>query len=730
MKQILFILFFSINLSGQISFTEFPKIGFNDMFLLANGPMYYGGKPHLPTYNAYLADSFYYPELRELGLNYIVTLGGGYDYPGDKGFEAFKILNIPLNPGYNPTLKVLDLYFALRLTRYDKDHPMFLGGVYAGAQGNAEPNEYYQTGGKKTGYDSKVEFGFGKEGETSVWVKIPPSVQPAGDYNFNDNGRRVFAAMTAEHSPGFLLEAQLPAYHQARKPFISADITDSIKYRLVLNARINRYTNSRDTTTVAWVSISETDANIRYTYSNTLSKAVSKSFIYPLRVKDFGGNKYVDLTSPYFYKESGLEKDIIIKVYWTGKKDLFIDHFYVYDNFYERMFISADSNFVFKSIKKQLQATFGSVVKNPLYAHFFYDEPWPNSYRSLSKIISLSKEQFSGNKYIAGAIGDYPEHMLRHGNSQGRLPYIMSDKYPFWWNVSGSSTSGKYTVQMGLDSLIYSPRKENSSHGLKVAIDMAQNFSRDTPGDDVPLVCAIQVQAEKLLQNGNIKDMRFRAPSPNEIKVQGFISICCGAKGLAYYTVNTQSPSFSDQPLNLATYGLFDEEGNPYKDSGSELSGLHQDPAKYQKPNERFNAVKELNASINKFGKELLQLTWRNGFSIHRAQPSDTYISGIKSYKNNTPDSDTTAFAELGIFRNSKEMDNENLEYFFIVNRRTENDGNRRILVKFNKKSGYKSWKVTEVGTDKYWITANTGSFQTDYAPAEGKLFKFTPVIN
>jgi hypothetical protein len=238
------------------------------------------------------------------------------------------------------------------------------------------------------------------------------------------------------------------------------------------------------------------------------------------------------------------------------------------------------------------------------------------------------------------------------------------------------------------------------------------------------------VQAEKLLQDGTIKDMRLRAPSPNEIKVQGFLSICYGAKGLAYYTINTQSPSDSDHSMQLATYGLFDEDGNPYKDTGGKISGLHQDPLNRQKPNDRFTAVKELNASIDKFGKELLQLTWREGYSIHKGQPSDTYIYEIKSYKNNTPDSDTSAYVELGIFRKSKEMDNENLEYFFIVNRRTEDDGSRRILVKFDKESRYKDWKVTEAGTDNYWMVTNTGIFQTTYSPGEGKLFKFSPVSN
>ena len=67
-KKLLILLVFSVNIFGQINFSEFPKIGYGDMFLTANSPLYYNNHPHYQTYNNYLADDFYYPQLRELGL--------------------------------------------------------------------------------------------------------------------------------------------------------------------------------------------------------------------------------------------------------------------------------------------------------------------------------------------------------------------------------------------------------------------------------------------------------------------------------------------------------------------------------------------------------------------------------------------------------------------------------------------------------------------------------------
>jgi len=53
--------------------------------------------------------------------------------------------DIPLEPAHNPTLTVLDIYFTMRLWRYDTSP--FWGGVYAGGQGNMFNWYPYEVGG-------------------------------------------------------------------------------------------------------------------------------------------------------------------------------------------------------------------------------------------------------------------------------------------------------------------------------------------------------------------------------------------------------------------------------------------------------------------------------------------------------------------------------------------------------------------------------------------------------
>jgi len=719
MKTFLLTLIISVNVFAQINFnTQFPKIGYFDPFTTMMSPLYYGTS-NPQNWPNYATDSYYYPVLNSLGLTHVVTYAGAYNW-GTGSIGA-----IPLS-SYNPTLKVLDVYFTMRLTRYDTSNPKFWGGMYADGQGNADTyiNDYYQVGGGTGTYDQTSNYGFGSSNQTSVWVTNPPAV---GSYNTTDNGNKVFFADTSsvQNSPGNLLEAHLPYYQQDRVPKPSAE-ADSVKYRLVLNARIDGYTNPNDQDTVAIVKLFEfvknsSQKNVQKSHpffstgnANPLTLSTDTTR-YPLLVKNFGGNGYIDLASPYFLKIDGDGADLGIKVYWTKKKNLYIDHFFVYDNFYDSLFISNDSSAVYTNLENQFQSTFGSVVSDSRYSHFYNDEPWPNSYRSVNKLSSLSNQKFSANKYVNGAAGDYANYMLQYGNSQGRPPYLMTDKYPFWyWYDTVSTRNDSANVQCALDSLINAGRPNNSSSGLVPAITLAENYTPTNPSDDIPLVCSIQVQAEQKIANGVISSSVHRSPTPNEIKVQGFLSVCYGAKGLAYYTLNTQTPSPSNSGA-LATYGLFDASGSqPYNDRTRPITGLVQDPANSQVPNARYYAVQALNAAIDKISGTLLQSTWQSGYSISHGQPSGTFITSVT-----TPDAANQTYVELGIFK-----DTSNDSLFMIVNRRTLTAESRAITVNFNMSGS--SREISDVASGNAWIIAPNGSFTDNLNPGEGRLYKIS----
>lgn len=81
-----------------------------------------------------------------------------------------------------------------------------------------------------------------------------------------------------------------------------------------------------------------------------------------------------------------------------------------------------------------------------------------------------------------------------------------------------------------------------------------------------------------------------RIPSAQEIAVQGNLGIPFGAKG-SFYTVPTRI-----DPWGMATYGVFDDEFNPYDEKPPNIAKSRADNP--QVPNPRYWALKDYIKSL------------------------------------------------------------------------------------------------------------------------------------
>ena len=215
-----------------------------------------------------------------------------------------------------------------------------------------------------------------------------------------------------------------------------------------------------------------------------------------------------------------------------------------------------------------------------------------------------------------------------------------------------------------------------------------------------------------------------REPSPYEIKAMSNLAICYGAKGIIYYLFSTK-------------YADRDSINGFYYYDNSTPRRREADTYGYPK----WDVIKDYNHQLALIGDELLSLKWQYlAWSINNGQPTSGYITNVQSLNNSVPDPQGETYVELSEFRKEGEETNDNLEYFFVVNRRTYVDPNtltgdsRDIRIQYDKSSSnpndFHNWTVKEVGTSNYWSSASPANeFTTTYQPGDGKLFKLQPTV-
>jgi hypothetical protein len=705
----------SFSVFPQINPTEFPKIGYADMYWLKNAPF---NKTYSNIID-YSSAKYYYPNLADLGLTHVVTFAD----------------STPLNQNYNSTIKILDNNFA---------RSSFTPFQYAHGTGNYINYIPYEVGGSNiSNINDKINsFGFGTTGGQCSWWVQPYDNGTIGNSSYPDylNGTYHYVHKTTigtDIAPGLILHAELDPQHQFYNDF---------NYKLYINARIDDLPGGFQSDRVAHVTISEYTSPPPPVSSNQalfgdqyLQDAPLTSglpFSYDLQASDFQGTNYITLKSLAFAKTKGTT--LVIDIQWLGTRNLYIDKFSVADQNYEDLFITSphDPNLT-PNIGIALNNVFSGVKFNTLFTHLYDDEPLPMMYRAIGAVSSIAEQYLGIGKYINGATGNLYDDQILIANYQRRLPYVLYDNYKIWSVIDSVSDSPLRNIQNAFDEYInYSsdnvaplgyPAVHRQS-GLRQAINWAQNLTPTAPSDDIPLYACIQVQAEKYITNGQITNPRFRAPSSYEIMAEGNLSLCYGSKGIAYFAIMTNTPSADIDNIidKYSVYGLFDESGNLYNDRVTPPQGIFQNPTNLQVPNSRFYAVKSLNQFIDRIKSELLLLTWTNGYTISQGQPTGVSITNISTNFSETP------YVELGTFKKTDHMINDdgNLEYFYVVNRRTLSTEQRNITVTFNKTTGsFNNWKITEVGTANTWTVSRTGNFTATYAPGEGKLFRMEPVI-
>lgn len=735
MKNIFFLLFvLTVELFSQIETGKFAKIGFNDMYAKSKsfGPSI---PPHFAT------NSFYYPKLKELGLNYVTTFAD----------------DIPFTVYTNDSLKIIDMNLQYGLNANNRS---LLPFGYALSTGNSYNKFPYEVGSNTRAmvWDSNPlvdNLGFGiNNGDLnsrySFWV-IEDGV--IGNRNFADiENRRVAYANIAQHDTGKILIAKIDPTHQPNYDLSGYYAPNWVfEDTLVIQCRIDD-TGGSPNDTVAEVCIWEktysTKAPSRNIQNNLRIKPqmlnmpatlTPFSLKFYIKANQFNGNNYTDIKSPGFIKVNNQDADIWVTVKWLKKRNLYIDKFYCYDKNYYSLFLNPNTSALQDTLRK-IKADIKNLTpnsSNSRYAHLYIDEPISSMHRAYKKISDLAEDTLGNGKFLNGANGpDFDFHYklvnaLRRDTTGHNLKYFMADYYPFSAYVDSNSVS---SFQGALDSLIrvsyYWGGLLNHYYytGLRTAIESSQNFNNELGAfyinDDVPFYQTIQVCAERIQEEGVIT-FEKRAPSGSEILVQGWLALCYGAKGIMYYNIYTSTPAVNPRNrYNYSVWGLFDDDPltqYPYR--------VWQNQENTQYTNKRFDAVKKLNSQIDKISTEVMNLTWKNGYSIAKQTPSGEVIDSIRSFTGTNYDATNNTFVELGMFKKTTDYSNSNLDYFILVNRRCLSSEGRTISFKINKNASDRML-LTEVGSNNSWVITGNATFSSYFEPGTGKLYRLEKIGN
>jgi hypothetical protein len=362
---------------------------------------------------------------------------------------------------------------------------------------------------------------------------------------------------------------------------------------------------------------------------------------------------------------------------------------------------------------------------------------------------------------VNSAVGGIPKHFLDFDRRYARTDsisgkyknYILYNMYPIDKNTDTTTVSlqPRFDLFINYNNVDDTWGTHHDQDKYKYVGMLPTSLAAKEA--NIPFFSTICVAAEQYVKNTGVAlslvdgPHRRRAPTPDEIKAMGNISLAYGAKGLMYYMV----PSRADQPNGGETvfsqYGLFEEKRSFFDPSNSET--WVQNPANPQSPNRRYFAVQDFISSTNIIDSTLLGLNWLETKSWNK----NTYstLNWIANLNTKYPhfqgnDGSSERFVETGYFTelNPPPGKVENAKFVYLVNRRCNiqspnspsnpyaiNDTSyRNITLTLNfPNSTWDYYTVTDLKTDSVYFTTKTGAVTIFLGAGKGTLLKIEPQI-
>jgi hypothetical protein len=398
---------------------------------------------------------------------------------------------------------------------------------------------------------------------------------------------------------------------------------------------------------------------------------------------------------------------IEFKIYWFGKSGAFsIDYVKAYD-YYGHYLIDLKS-----ADQRIMDYVSQPWVHTPLpdgdtvvYRWYLRDEPsLIDQYRPLAYIDSLLREvspEREGFQFFCGTWEDtnlVHEYLLRANPRDYAI-----DIYPTGWCPLCTTFSGPDYQQVWDVYCNFLNRAKTSvvslDKDLWVAVQAHTVANKVACADtDTCLFQVIEYQGEcYCCPENNLK----RDPTPNEVRLQTFLALCCGADAIMYYHFPFTRP---DGSLHTGLYDAINDSTTC-----------------------RFREIRDFTGTRARvLGQTIKQLQWQGAcsddsvgsFTLRDGEPS--YIDSIRS---DNP-ADEPHWVEVGFFSADS---GQYTDYFMLVNRECLGSEAADYDISFTNERGLYCRRAMYTDSIIAMINGSGDQFMVHLEPGEGKLFRLEP---
>jgi|GEM_PF-6415125 len=424
-----------------------------------------------------------------------------------------------------------------------------------------------------------------------------------------------------------------------------------------------------------------------------------------------------------------------LQVYWYGDVTTYLDNVVVEDTLAHSLFAGK-----YDRVIRDTAAQYAAYGLHEMF--YLRDEPFMSAYLSHNYVSNQIKDALGQNDLRARTTAAVNERFARF-LTDAQPANLMIDPYPFIsyiphpsiMNKKLSDRSGIEWNNDGSSQWGYNDYVRRSQDHLNQQIEMQFRPGADAAKQgNKPLILVPQLHGVAYQTTGKYRrdttyweSFDLRPPSAAELRVQYNLGIAYGAKGFAGWDFRTgRTYYFNGQDQKYP--GLVSEQlhNGYFTDHSSDSAAIWGTQVIWTGHREKWDEFAAINERLAHIGDTLMALNWHSArtWMDTRAGHTRDWVNIVDTVttKDTLGNIDAHPYVDVG------RLQRDGTDYIVVVNRRccTRSDHveTRDITLTFNIGTG--NLLVTDIESNRAWVTKGNGTFSDRFQPGEGKIYRLT----